>query len=59
MACRSHKPGTRVSIARGPFARFEGVITGWSSTDRVKLVTWLLNRDVEISVSVADIAALD
>jgi transcriptional antiterminator RfaH len=51
--------GTRVRLERGPFAKFEGVITAWSGADRVKLVIWLLNRDVHAEVLDADIAAVE
>jgi transcription antitermination factor NusG len=51
------KLGTQVRILRGPFAGFEGTIASWSSGDRCQLVLWLLNRDVPVEVSAADITA--
>jgi len=41
------------SVLRGPFARREAVVT-WSSAERCRLV-WLLNRDVVVTLSVADV----
>jgi hypothetical protein len=45
-----------VCIAAGPFAGRDALVT-WSSADRVRLLVWLLGRDVAVTVAVADVVA--
>jgi hypothetical protein len=48
-----------VRLVTGPFAGRVGLITEWSGADRVKLIVWLLNRDIAVTVSAADIAVVE
>jgi transcription antitermination factor NusG len=51
------KVGTTVTILHGPFAGRSAVVT-WSTAERVRLVLWLLNRDVPITLAVTDVVAI-
>jgi transcription antitermination factor NusG len=51
------KIGTTVTILHGPFAGRRAGVT-WSNAERVRLILWLLNRDVPITLAVTDVAAI-
>jgi transcription antitermination factor NusG len=50
-------PGTTVKITAGPFANRDAVVI-WADVDRVALLVWLLNRQVQVTVSVGDVAVV-
>ena len=51
-------PGTTVRIERGPFSQFTGTLASWSSSDRCKLLVWMLGRETTVEVHPADISTL-
>ena len=50
------RPGTEVRIATGPFAGRDAIVT-WSSAERVRLLVWLLGRDVAVTLATTDVVA--
>ena len=50
--------GTEVTILNGPFAGRSAIVS-WSSSDRCRLLIWMLGRDdVQITVATSDVIAI-
>jgi transcriptional antiterminator RfaH len=53
------KVGTTVRITSGPFASHDGVITSWAGEDRLRLLLWLLNRSVKMTIWAGAVAPVE
>ena len=49
------EPGTEIRILRGPLAGRTAIVT-WSSSERVRFLLNLLNRDLELEIAVEHVA---
>jgi transcriptional antiterminator RfaH len=49
--------GTTVRIAHGPFAQMIGTLASWSSSERCRLLVWMLGRETTVEVHGADVVA--